>query len=341
MPRRTPPPPFPLNSRESAHSLTGLDERETSRRKRPPSAASEEFGASRRRAGQSADSPGPSDQNSTGRHRGSDSNSSHEESLRHSSSIRASPRLAGAENMMLRRREANRLAAQRFRSRKKGYQESLEEKVRQLEEDKGVLMRRWDNPAAAPPDRYDHHLGPPSWRTDRSRPQPDAGPSHLDYPNTSGMDPDVRIAGLEAANRRLQDELRLAAHENHRLSEELKMWQQWGHSNWDSRNWPGRPQTGFARLVSVVHSLRITLIKTQPELVPPSTSSVPEPPSAVRLPPIRLTPPPRSRGPPPYGPPIDGRVPLPRDPVLDGTVPLTARRERRSSSSPQQRTAPF
>ena len=39
-----------------------------------------------------------------------------------------------------RRREANRLAAQRFRSRKKGYQDSLEERVRVLENEKAILQ---------------------------------------------------------------------------------------------------------------------------------------------------------------------------------------------------------
>lgn len=39
-----------------------------------------------------------------------------------------------------RRREANRLAAQRFRSRKKGYQDSLEERVRVLENEKALLQ---------------------------------------------------------------------------------------------------------------------------------------------------------------------------------------------------------
>jgi predicted nuclease with TOPRIM domain len=42
----------------------------------------------------------------------------------------------------VRRREANRLAAQRFRSRKKGYQDSLEERIKALEEERDGLLRR-------------------------------------------------------------------------------------------------------------------------------------------------------------------------------------------------------
>lgn len=45
----------------------------------------------------------------------------------------------GESSLTRRRREANRLAAQRFRSRKKGYQDSLEERVRVLENEKHEL----------------------------------------------------------------------------------------------------------------------------------------------------------------------------------------------------------
>lgn len=109
---------------------------------------------------------------------------------------------AGEDNLTLRRREANRLAAQRFRSRKKGYQDSLEEKVRQLEEDKELLVRRL---------------------TDRREDGSVVSPRRKD----STGDADVRVASLEAANRRLQDELRFVHEENDQLHKELDQWKRW------------------------------------------------------------------------------------------------------------------
>ena len=92
------------------------------------------------------------------------------------------------DTLTVRRREANRLAAQRFRSRKKGYQDSLEERIRVLEEDREGLLRQLG--------------GAPEVTTNV----------------------DVRIAALEAANRRLRDEMSMLRAENDRLRDELEAW---------------------------------------------------------------------------------------------------------------------
>ncbi len=98
------------------------------------------------------------------------------------------------ESLTLRRREANRLAAQRFRSRKKGYQDSLEEKIRMMEDERDVLLQRLGE---APGDAKDP------------------------------TDPDVRVAALESANRHLRDELGSLREENDRLRDELEAWRRW------------------------------------------------------------------------------------------------------------------
>lgn len=93
------------------------------------------------------------------------------------------------DTLTVRRREANRLAAQRFRSRKKGYQDSLEERIRMLEEDREGLLRQ---------------LG--------------------GVPESNTMSVDVRVAALEAANRRLRDEMSMLRAENDRLRDDLEAW---------------------------------------------------------------------------------------------------------------------
>jgi hypothetical protein len=103
----------------------------------------------------------------------------------------------GEETLTLRRREANRLAAQRFRSRKKGYQDSLEERIRILEDEKDVIARRR--------------------RTEQYPPH---------SPDQTG-EGDVRYASLESANRRLQDELRGVLEDNARLRDEVERWRKW------------------------------------------------------------------------------------------------------------------
>lgn len=103
----------------------------------------------------------------------------------------------------VRRREANRLAAQRFRSRKKGYQDSLEERIKVLEDEKDALLRR---------------LG-----------EMPEGTNHGPMDIRDAADTSVRMASLEAANRRLRDELRGVYEENDRLREDLDGWRRWHH----------------------------------------------------------------------------------------------------------------
>lgn len=119
----------------------------------------------------------------------------------------------GEETLTLRRREANRLAAQRFRSRKKGYQDSLEERIRILEDEKDVIARRLDHTHQRPPSHDEGY-----YRQTETYPQrsPDRG-----------ADGEVRYASLESANRRLQDELRGVMEDNARLRDEVDRWRKW------------------------------------------------------------------------------------------------------------------
>ncbi|WWD18680.1 hypothetical protein CI109_103134 [Kwoniella shandongensis] len=152
----------------------------------------------------------------------------------------------GEDNLTVRRREANRLAAQRFRSRKKGYQDSLEERVKDLEQEKEVLLRRLDELAqiAGPSPSlqgrssalrlsHDDYHGDKTWGPDgisNTRQEPPsnrpASPERREPP----VDVDVRVAALESANRRLQDELRIVTDENERMRDELRRWQDWDRS---------------------------------------------------------------------------------------------------------------
>ncbi|WWD05105.1 hypothetical protein V865_003177 [Kwoniella europaea PYCC6329] len=135
----------------------------------------------------------------------------------------------------LRRREANRLAAQRFRSRKKGYQDSLEERIRVLESEKEVLIRQVDESLS----RTGHpstSLQPRSSNLRHAQVDgdgvdgahwPGKRNSNSTHRSTSPerretlLDADVRIASLESANRRLQDDVRNLIEENEQLRDEI------------------------------------------------------------------------------------------------------------------------
>lgn len=140
--------------------------------------------------------------------------------------------------MILRRREANRLAAQRFRNRKKGYQDSLEERIRVLEEERAVLTRRLEDAEDGlvagrgyPGPHGNEHLirrfdpnpgmlgGPPSRSASTSRLSRFASPS--------AADAELRVASLESANRRLQDELKRASERINHLEANLDQWIKW------------------------------------------------------------------------------------------------------------------
>lgn len=153
---------------------------------------------------------------------------------------------SGEDNLTLRRREANRLAAQRFRSRKKGYQDSLEEKVRQLEDERdGLLRRLGEAPGVST-------FGPPSSSGSRAHEEPpfrsspwQAGHDGFRRPSFSSQstsperrehDPELRIASLESANRHLQDEMRAAVDENDRLRQEIEGWRRWERGKRDEKN---------------------------------------------------------------------------------------------------------
>ena len=129
------------------------------------------------------------------------------------------------DNLTVRRREANRLAAQRFRSRKKGYQDSLEERIRILEEEREALLFR----DAGPGDDAFYRKWP-------TRPSTAIAAQSARPPEPEAFDIDVRIAALESANRRLQEELRVVSEDNDRLRDEVDRLQaeadRW--RNWES-----------------------------------------------------------------------------------------------------------
>ncbi|KAL7420699.1 hypothetical protein Q5752_004650 [Cryptotrichosporon argae] len=144
--------------------------------------------------------------------------------------------------LALRRREANRLAAQRFRSRKKGYQDSLEERIRALEEEKDSLSRRLEraeDDGAGGGGGGGGRFGRASRRSPSSDPYPRSSMLSSRFGGTGGRstspvarseayaDIELRVAGLESANRRLQDELRGVYDENDRLRAELERWREW------------------------------------------------------------------------------------------------------------------
>lgn len=126
----------------------------------------------------------------------------------------------GEETLTLRRREANRLAAQRFRSRKKGYQDSLEERIRILEDEKDVIARRLDQSHQRTPQEDGYYR--------RTEPYPPHSPDQTG-------EGDVRYASLESANRRLQDELRGVMEDNARLRDEVDRWRKWEREQRESR----------------------------------------------------------------------------------------------------------
>lgn len=153
------------------------------------------------------------------------------------------------ESMILRRREANRLAAQRFRNRKKGYQDSLEERVRALEEERTTLVRRLGQVDERDWDRRQSNedfYGSSSSYKSHSSPYP--------YPSSSksapDTDPDLRVARLESANRRLQEDLKLASQENDRLRATVDRWVEW------ERNL--RAATTTRDLVPPLHAVSVT-----------------------------------------------------------------------------------
>ncbi|WWC62816.1 uncharacterized protein I303_105414 [Kwoniella dejecticola CBS 10117] len=136
----------------------------------------------------------------------------------------------------VRRREANRLAAQRFRSRKKGYQDNLEERIRVLESEKEVLIRQLDESLS-----HSGHSSSslPSRSSTVRRNHVDGGEGNEGHAwsgsaarrmsqspeGTKPLDADVRIASLESANRRLQEDLRKLLDENEQMRNELRRWQ--------------------------------------------------------------------------------------------------------------------
>jgi hypothetical protein len=125
------------------------------------------------------------------------------------------------ENLTVKRREANRLAAQRFRSRKKGYQDGLEEKVRLLEEEKDILLRQLgtNGHSVKTEEGMSGRKSSAERRKDTSR---SGSPRR-----SRDLDLGVRLSSLDAANRHLQDELKSVYEENLSLRKELDRWREW------------------------------------------------------------------------------------------------------------------
>lgn len=135
--------------------------------------------------------------------------------------------------MILRRREANRLAAQRFRNRKKGYQDSLEERVRALEQERDGLLERVEAV-----DRTFKRDSDAVWATPSTKHRRSGTGSATFLARKSGSGPlpptatdeSLRLSGVEAANRRLQDESKWLQEENQALKETIAKWVEWEQS---------------------------------------------------------------------------------------------------------------
>ncbi|BEI89316.1 uncharacterized protein CcaverHIS019_0206780 [Cutaneotrichosporon cavernicola] len=136
------------------------------------------------------------------------------------------------KSMILRRREANRLAAQRFRNRKKGYQDSLEDRVRTLELERDELLERVEVAEAATAGRDPHTV----WSTPSAKHRRSGTGSSTTFLSRKGgsgtlppttTDESLRLSGVEAANRRLQDENKWLQEDNARLQDMLDRWVEW------------------------------------------------------------------------------------------------------------------
>ncbi|WVO24936.1 uncharacterized protein IAS62_006316 [Cryptococcus decagattii] len=197
----------------------------------PPSTSyTPEFFASRQSVSRSPEDFGTSSRISLG-----DTNFSHS-SVTESTGSSLARKGKGADNgdgdtMTARRREANRLAAQRFRSRKKGYQDSLEEKIKELEQEnralQGKLEGKNETPQRDPPSSsthvsYDHY----SWAANSHHAPPilpSSSAIHPDYMEVQ-HNHEFRIRHLEALNQALEEELREVREENKRLRDEFAHW---------------------------------------------------------------------------------------------------------------------
>lgn len=206
----------------------------------------------------------------------------------------------GEDSLTIRRREANRLAAQRFRNRKKGYQESLEERIRQLEEERDALLRRLgeygvpfqssSSGSSYPSVLPNEEDGPTrNWLSSSHSSSHQSNRLSLhtgQYPGDAlspdgrdpGIDVDVRISSLEAANRRLQDELRGAHDEIDRLRDDLDKWRAWEAGR---RDRPNRLPEEYPRVRPIIRPCQVGLDLTRqmPRIQPPlgSHENVPQP----------------------------------------------------------------
>ena len=159
----------------------------------------------------------------------------------------------GEDTLALRRRKANRLAAQRFRSRKKGYQDSLEERVRQLEDERDALLYRSkgiagfssrdqlgstveDGNSLFAPLHTTSDLVEASQTQDVQMSCP-TSTTTTDRGDSPTIDKTVRLAALESANRKLLDELRGLGEDNERLYVEVGKWRRWERDLREGQSW--------------------------------------------------------------------------------------------------------
>ncbi|WVQ85001.1 hypothetical protein IAT38_007165 [Cryptococcus sp. DSM 104549] len=159
-----------------------------------------------------------------------------------SSSLQQNDARVNREVISSRRREANRLAAQRFRTRKKGYQDELEEKIKSLEQDNRQLMGMLDEKSpknsSTSPDRamprHDSEVD-----TDKSNGRAPGSCHNTPHPPRSEDLPlstdsqlpsaiiEPRLGALEMANERLQHQLQDLREENQEIKNELERMMRW------------------------------------------------------------------------------------------------------------------
>jgi len=139
-----------------------------------------------------------------------------------------------------RRREANRLAAQRFRTRKKGYVDELEKKVAGLEREKEKLLRRiGDLIDTQTRVKMEEGIRSTDGSNFGSSPRDpiQSHPPHLGLHSSRSISPrrlldqqqfnEMKISNLEDANRHLQQELTVSLQNNERSTDLLGKWRDW------------------------------------------------------------------------------------------------------------------
>jgi hypothetical protein len=80
-------------------------------------------------------------------------------------------------------------------------------------------------------------------------------------PDNKNLDVDVRVASLESANRRLQDELRGVVEDNERLRDEVERWRRWDRDMRETRRDDDRVRKMPRYPVAILHFSLISTVQ--------------------------------------------------------------------------------